>query len=114
MLVDLNSILAQRPKVDLFRRKHRIGLLTLLFTDIVGSTKLKQDLDDHKAIELIQSHHDPVLLPARFRRGDSGANRSRARVGGALLHGADQVPVEPLRGRVRIETCAGVGGPGMQ
>src|SRR5207249_2206394 len=31
--------------------------LTLLFTDIVGSVKLKQELDDFKAVTLIQRHH---------------------------------------------------------
>src|SRR2546422_792953 len=46
-----------RARVEEFRRKHRIGLVTLLFTDIVGSTKLKQVLGDHEAISLIQRHH---------------------------------------------------------
>ena len=43
-----------RARVEEFRRKHRTGLLTLLFTDIVGSTSLKQALGDHAAIALIQ------------------------------------------------------------
>lgn len=46
-----------RVKVDAFRRKHRIGLLTLLFTDVVGSTQLKQELGDSKASVLFQTHH---------------------------------------------------------
>jgi class 3 adenylate cyclase len=58
--MDRNAALAQRSKVEEFRRKHRIGLLTLLFTDIVGSTKLKQDLGDQRAVELIQLHHQKV------------------------------------------------------
>jgi class 3 adenylate cyclase len=36
----------RRAKVEEFQRKHRVGLLTLLFTDIVGSTKLKQQEHD--------------------------------------------------------------------
>lgn len=49
--------LQQRAKVEEFRRKHRIGLLTLLFTDLVGSTQLKQQFGDQKAVGLIQDHH---------------------------------------------------------
>ena len=47
----------QRQRVDEFRRKHRIALLTMLFTDIVGSTGLKQALGDRAAIALIERHH---------------------------------------------------------
>src|SRR5262245_16327599 len=47
----------QRAKVEQFRRKHRTALLTLLFTDLVGSTKLKQDFGDFKAVRLIQTRH---------------------------------------------------------
>jgi serine/threonine protein kinase/class 3 adenylate cyclase len=69
--MDLTSVLAQRPKVEQFRRRHRTGLLTLLFTDIVGSTKLKQDLGDQRAIELIQAHHDKVRqVLALFPEGE--------------------------------------------
>jgi len=39
--MNLQAVLEQRAKVEEFQRKHRIGLLTLLFTDLVGSTKLK-------------------------------------------------------------------------
>ena len=48
----------QRSRVAEFQRKHRVGLVTLLFTDIVGSTKLKQELGDHDAVMLIHQHHD--------------------------------------------------------
>lgn len=44
-------------RVEEFRRKQRTGILVLLFTDMVGSTKLKQDLGDDLAIRLIQEHH---------------------------------------------------------
>jgi class 3 adenylate cyclase len=48
---------AARDKIAAFQRKHRIGLVTLLFTDMVGSTKLKQDLGDAEAVRLLQKHH---------------------------------------------------------
>ena len=52
--MNLEFALHRREQVDEFRRKHRIGRLTLLFTDIVGSTKLKQTLGDRAAVTLIQ------------------------------------------------------------
>lgn len=55
--MDLNLALEGRAKVEQFQQKHRIGLLTLVFTDLVGSTKLKQELGDKPAVALIQSHH---------------------------------------------------------
>lgn len=56
-----------RGRVEAFTRKHRIALLTMLFTDIVGSTRLKQVLGDRAAIELIQRHHALIReLIARF------------------------------------------------
>ena len=60
----------QRSRVAEFQRKHRVGLVTLLFTDIVGSTKLKQELGDHDAVMLIQQHHHVVReILAQFREG---------------------------------------------
>jgi len=57
----------QRAKVESFQRRHRIAVLTLLFTDIVGSTKLKQDLGDRQAVNPIQQHHAVVReLLGRF------------------------------------------------
>jgi serine/threonine protein kinase/class 3 adenylate cyclase len=47
-------------RVQEFQRKHRLGLLTLVFTDIVGSTQLKQQHGDARAVELIQQHHAAV------------------------------------------------------
>jgi serine/threonine protein kinase/class 3 adenylate cyclase/formylglycine-generating enzyme required for sulfatase activity/cephalosporin-C deacetylase-like acetyl esterase len=49
-----------RARVEEFRRKHRTGLVTLLFTDIVGSTKLKQTLGDREGVAVIQHHHAVV------------------------------------------------------
>src|ERR1043166_4405183 len=60
----------QRSRVAEFQRKHRVGLLTLLFTDIVGSTKLKQKLGDHDAVMLIQQHHQVVRsILGNFKEG---------------------------------------------
>jgi hypothetical protein len=36
------------------------GLLTLLFTDIVDSAKLKQSLGDREAVPVIQRHHTVI------------------------------------------------------
>ena len=47
----------RRAKVEEFQRKHRTGLLTLLFTDIVDSTKLKLTFGDREAVPVIQRHH---------------------------------------------------------
>lgn len=43
-----------------FQRQHRTGILTLLFTDLVNSTRLKQQLGDSRAVNLIQEHHAQV------------------------------------------------------
>ncbi|MBI4661815.1 MAG: PEGA domain-containing protein [Verrucomicrobia bacterium] len=43
-----------------FQRKHRVALVTILFTDIVGSTKLKQEMGDREAVRMIQWHHGLV------------------------------------------------------
>ncbi len=45
-----------RPQVVEFSQKHRTGLVTILFTDIVGSTELKQRMGDREGVALIQSH----------------------------------------------------------
>jgi len=49
--MDLQIALERRARVEEFRRKHRIGLLALLFSDIVGSTQLKQRWgEDHMTV----------------------------------------------------------------
>ncbi|MBI2946175.1 MAG: protein kinase, partial [Verrucomicrobia bacterium] len=54
------------PLVE-FQRRHRTGLLTLLFTDIVGSGKIKQALGDGAGVALIQQHEQIVReLLGRF------------------------------------------------
>ncbi|MBM3837700.1 MAG: hypothetical protein FJ398_07005 [Verrucomicrobia bacterium] len=55
--MNLDSVLEHHAQVEEFRRRHRTGLATLLFTDIVGSTKLKQSLGDQQGLFLIQQHH---------------------------------------------------------
>ena len=61
----------QRQRVEEFQRKHRIALLTMLFTDIVGSTRLKQLLGDHAAIALMERHHALIReILARFPEGE--------------------------------------------
>ena len=41
-----------------FHRKHRVAMVTMLFCDIVGSTKLKTVLGDLGAVETIEKHHE--------------------------------------------------------
>jgi WD40 repeat protein/serine/threonine protein kinase/class 3 adenylate cyclase len=43
-----------------FRRQQRSGILVLLFTDMVGSTKLKQDLGDQQAVAIVRQHHATI------------------------------------------------------
>jgi hypothetical protein len=50
--------------------EHRTRLVTLVFTDLVGSTQLKQELGDRQALALIQRHHAVVReLLAGFEGG---------------------------------------------
>ncbi|MBI3414742.1 MAG: protein kinase [Verrucomicrobia bacterium] len=58
--MSLPLALEYRSRVEEFQHRHRVGLVTLLFTDMVGSTQLKQDLGDHSAVALIQQHHTLV------------------------------------------------------
>jgi class 3 adenylate cyclase len=69
--MDLQIALDQCERVEEFRRKHRIGLLTLLFTDMVGSTRLKQSLGDTDGYDRIQEHHGLVReILAGFPEGE--------------------------------------------
>jgi class 3 adenylate cyclase/tetratricopeptide (TPR) repeat protein/tRNA A-37 threonylcarbamoyl transferase component Bud32 len=69
--VESDRIARSRESVDQFRRRHRVGLVTLLFTDIIGSTALKQRLGDASAISLIQQHHSAVrALIKQFPEGE--------------------------------------------
>ena len=55
----MNSVHAseRHAQVEAFSRRHRTGLVTLLFSDIVGSTQLKQTLGDQTGVALMQRHH---------------------------------------------------------
>ena len=50
----VGSTAPDRAQVEEFRRKHPTGLLTLMFTDIVGSTALKQGLGEREVASLFQ------------------------------------------------------------
>jgi class 3 adenylate cyclase/tRNA A-37 threonylcarbamoyl transferase component Bud32 len=61
----------RRAKVQEFQRSHRVAVLTLVFTDIVGSTKLKQELGDREAVSAILRHHAAVReILSRFGQGE--------------------------------------------
>jgi CHASE2 domain-containing sensor protein/class 3 adenylate cyclase len=52
-------------QVTLFQRRHRAAVVTMLFTDIVGSTLLKQRYGDAEAVRLMQAHDDAARLLLR-------------------------------------------------
>jgi WD40 repeat protein/class 3 adenylate cyclase len=56
--MDPHDATHHREQVEEFR--HRTGLVTLVFTDIVESTQLKQSLGDHAGATLIQQHRTLV------------------------------------------------------
>ena len=47
----------QLQRIEEFQRTNQLGLATLFFSDLVGSTQLKQNLGDREAIQLMQAHH---------------------------------------------------------
>src|SRR5688572_20503588 len=69
--MDLANALGHRARVEEFQRKHRIALLTLVFTDFAGATDLKQDLGERTALELIERHDALVReVLARFKEAE--------------------------------------------
>jgi class 3 adenylate cyclase len=46
----------EQNQVEAFGHKHRTGLVTLLFTDMVGSTALKQQLGNKAAADFFRRH----------------------------------------------------------
>ncbi|MBI4664542.1 MAG: protein kinase [Verrucomicrobia bacterium] len=61
----------RRAIVEEFGRKHRTGLVTLLFSDLVGSTALKQELGDLSGTQLILGHYKVVReLLHQFPEGE--------------------------------------------
>jgi len=51
---------ASQVQVEAFGRRHRTSLVTLVFTDMVGSTALKQQMGDHAGAQLLERHHTLV------------------------------------------------------
>ena len=51
---------AQDERLGEFQRKLRAGLVTLVFTDMVGSTARKHDLGDRVSAEVFRQHHQIV------------------------------------------------------
>ncbi len=49
-----------RAQVEEFRRKHRTGLVTLVFTDLVDSVALRRQLGDQAGTSLLQAHRQLV------------------------------------------------------
>jgi class 3 adenylate cyclase/CHASE2 domain-containing sensor protein len=65
--MELHASREHRCRVQAFQRKHHTGVVTLVFTDVVGSTQLKQDLGDLTAIHLLERHQEAVReLLGRF------------------------------------------------
>src|SRR5437870_339282 len=61
---------AHNAQHDEFQRKHRTGLVTLVFTDMAESTALKQQLGDHAGAAFFEEHHTLVRQTlARFPQG---------------------------------------------
>jgi len=65
-----------QAKVEAFGRRHRTGLVTLLFTDMVGSTALKQQLGDYGGAQLIEQHH--ALVRSTLKEFSDGEELSTA------------------------------------
>lgn len=55
--MQLAPFLDRADQVRRFLQTHRIGLATLVFSDLVGSTKLKQLLGDTTALSILQQHN---------------------------------------------------------
>ena len=69
--MDPQIALERRAQVEDFQRRHRSKLVTMLFSDVVGSTKLKQILGDSLAIDLLDRHNAIVReILARFPEGE--------------------------------------------
>jgi len=67
---------ASRAQVEAFGRRHRTGLVTLLFTDMAGSTALKQQLGDRAGAQLIEQHH--ALVRSTLKQFPDGEELSTA------------------------------------
>jgi WD40 repeat protein/class 3 adenylate cyclase/tRNA A-37 threonylcarbamoyl transferase component Bud32 len=69
---DLQRIaLERRAKVEEFQQRHRVGLLTLVFTDVVDSTKLKQTVGEREGVAAIERHHAAIReVLGQFNEGE--------------------------------------------
>jgi class 3 adenylate cyclase len=63
--MDPRDASASQVQVEAFGRRHRTGLVTLVFTDMVGSTALKQQLGDRAGTQLIEQDHALVRAMVR-------------------------------------------------
>jgi serine/threonine protein kinase/class 3 adenylate cyclase len=69
--MELASALQFRARVEDFRRRHRTGVVCLFFSDMVGSTQLKEKVGDERGVALIQSHHATLRATlARFKEAE--------------------------------------------
>jgi class 3 adenylate cyclase len=67
--VDLAPPFQPRPRVEAFQRKHRTGLVTRVFTDLVDSVGLRRQWGDQAGTSLLQAHRQIVReILARFAR----------------------------------------------
>ena len=58
-------------QLEQFQRKRHTGLVTLVFTDMVDSMALKQQLGDHAGAAFFEEHHTLVRQTlARFPQGE--------------------------------------------
>jgi hypothetical protein len=83
--------MAPQDKLEAFERKHRTGLITILFTDMVGSTALKQQLGDKAASDRFRQHHLVIRETLRLWRSN--------RVAPHLLQSFPKAAPAPSRAR---------------
>ena len=69
MSADLSMALEHHAKVEEFRRKHRTSLLTLVFTDMVGSTDRAAELGDRRWRAVLDAHDAVVRAELEQFRG---------------------------------------------
>ena len=69
LLTDVNPTPAITGDSPVPPARHQTGLITIVFTDLVGSTTLKQQVGDRTGASLIQQHH---ALVRELLRGFSG------------------------------------------
>jgi class 3 adenylate cyclase len=60
--MELTTLLDQKHRQILkaFGDRHKTGVLTLFFSDMVGSTRIKQELGDTDGVVLVRQHQEIV------------------------------------------------------